>query len=228
MGYNSWQPSPYYGSDATLSFESSPFYGQAHRPSEGYCSGMWTNASMLNYSPYPGTGLAPPAAANHNDQIEISSSSPMMHIAADKPRSIEQATAPAPKWLLPRLHSAEGPAPSRRRHGTRHACPDCHKTFGRRSDRNRHVNTIHGNGKEHYHCHAPGCRHQNRRLDKIREHCLKQHGQDKTHARFFTMDNEIAEEHGCFIHGCTDSVNSAAPTGVPRRCGHVHAHRRHG
>lgn len=104
---------------------------------------------------------------------------------------------------------------SRRRHQGRYVCelPACDKTFARPSDLKRHRRTIHSQGHEHYHCITVGCEHQNRRLDKMQEHCRKVHGQQAKDAGFVTINDELAKMAGCMMVVCSDFGEGARRSG---------------
>lgn len=104
-----------------------------------------------------------------------------------------------PKLRLDRLHPTDRVGGSRQKSTSRHFCVSthCDKSFQRSYDLARHLNTIHGAAREHYHCATVGCKHQNRRIDKVREHCYKQHGLSKEQAQIVTVDDRTAVKYGC-------------------------------
>jgi len=168
-----------------------------------YSSPVWSNSRNPSTSP----GALPSIKAART----VASSSPAARAARDtladvtsfESQLMVNAQRRPDKIRIDRLQSpgrADRVGKDRRSH-SRHACAGfgCGKTFGRPSDLDRHRKTIHAQAKEHYHCATAGCEHQNRRIDKMQEHCRKMHGQSTDRAQFITVDDEIAKMFGCVI-----------------------------
>ncbi|RMY31311.1 hypothetical protein D0865_15036 [Hortaea werneckii] len=205
------------GSSGTLESDSfSSLNPSDSSPATELSSQVSSTSSPYVYSPFIRSHSLPDILASVGHGTSNTNTSPVhCHVDVEDPKSYSShqllaPVTPNPKKRLDRLPTSAPASVSRRQGSARHPCDvvNCGKSFGRSSDLGRHMKTIHGTASEHYHCKAMGCYHQNRRLDKIREHCSKKHGQSDD---YYTQDDEVAEMVGCLFATCRDFGTQSRP-----------------
>ncbi|RMZ08803.1 hypothetical protein D0862_03823 [Hortaea werneckii] len=185
-------------------------------PATELSSHVSSTSSPYVYSPFIRSQSLPDILASVGHGTSNPNTSPgQCHVDVEDPKSYSShqllaPVTPKPKRRLDRLPISAPASVSRRQGSPRHLCDvvNCGKSFSRPSDLVRHVKTIHHTASEHYHCKAMGCYHQNRRLDKIREHCYKKHGQTDD---YYTQDDEVAKMLGCLFATCRDFGTQPRP-----------------
>ncbi|RMY77086.1 hypothetical protein D0863_01529 [Hortaea werneckii] len=191
-------------------------------PATELSSQMSSTSSPYVYSPFVRSHSLPDILASVGHGTSNTNTSPgqcQVDVEDPKSYSSHQLLAPVtpnPKKRLSRLPTSAPASVSRRQGSARHPCDviSCSKSFSRPSDLVRHMKTIHHTASEHYHCKAMGCYRQDRRLDKIREHCSKKHGQSDD---YYTQDDKVAEMAGCLFATCRDFGTQPRPDRSPRK-----------
>lgn len=98
--------------------------------------------------------------------------------------------------------------------------PDCQELFKRGYDLERHEKTVHQLSGMHYHCNHLGCDRQNRRLDRLREHCRRVHKDVKGQEKIETVVDDEAKRVGCPFATCEEyGAGSEVRQSVRRRAG---------
>jgi len=173
-----------------------------------------------------GSGNESQPSTTSLDETDIGASIPLAsHLGLKHPHSVMWADAYSdastmPAYLceaarrrtkvLPPDPFRTGHDPGLRRRGERESyiCSMCGLIFGRISDKQRHCNYIHRLKPEHYHCNSPGCRHQTRRLDRLKAHCRRTHCQGKGYEQTVKILDKDASMSGCPFASCRDFPRS--------------------